>query len=74
MRENRFQLTEQMAEDFIIKWIEDHNFEREKWNEKMQSFVNYFAYRHPDFETYRRCFQSHIFNIGAVPVSDELNR
>ena len=34
-----FPLTEKLAEDFIIEWIKNDNFEREKWAEKMKKRI-----------------------------------
>ena len=62
---NGFPLTEKHAKNVIIKWIKNENFERRKWAKKMKSFVDYFAHRHPDFETYRQCVLHHIREVGA---------
>ena len=45
---------------------------REEWTENMRKFVDYFAYRHSDFDAYRRCVQDHVFNVAKDLTSDDI--
>ena len=71
LKEQGFPLDKYPAKDFIIRWIKNDGSTREEWTENMRKFVDYFAYRHSDFDAYRRCVQDHVFNVAKDLTSDD---